>query len=262
MATVTTTSSDNVAPAVDETPSPVPNDVNPDVAPVVWGSESATLLPNGIEAVVLSAGEMVNASPRAMPEVVALPAAVDGEQLTITASAVDSDNVAPAVDETPSPVPNVDLDLAPAAAVVGWNESSTLLPNGIEAVVLSAGEMVNASPRAMPEVVAFPAAVDGEQLTIPASAVDTTEVASITTTSEDLSPLEWTVDTSLLSLLDARAEALFRHADRNNDGTLSHTELKRALKESGVREEMGVAGGMYWLQPANYALRKFCSSHS
>lgn len=49
-----------------------------------------------------------------------------------------------------------------------------------------------------------------------------------------------TVDTAKL---DRLAEELFRSADRNGDGSLSHTEMKRLLKEAGVREKMNISGG-------------------
>ena len=42
---------------------------------------------------------------------------------------------------------------------------------------------------------------------------------------------------------DGRAAALFARADKNGDGVLSHRELKTLLKESGVRDKIGLASG-------------------
>ena len=43
--------------------------------------------------------------------------------------------------------------------------------------------------------------------------------------------------------LDRLAAELFRRADRNGDLSLSHTEMKKLLKQAGVREQMHIAGG-------------------
>ena len=43
--------------------------------------------------------------------------------------------------------------------------------------------------------------------------------------------------------IPALASRLFQQADRNGDGTLSHTEVKRLLKAQGVRDKMGISSG-------------------